>query len=1020
MAGYIVSKGETIVGTNLNNDSMYIQKGGTAKETTAESGFIHVSNGGKAIVTTLNSYADMHVFSGGAVNSTTVNDWSRLEISKGGVASNTTLGENGSMTVFSGAKAIGTIFDSYGHMYVRGGTVSSATFSNNGSFTLDGGTINGLTLNNGYGDVSSGGTINDLTFRDASLSLYDGTINRADFDDSDLYIYGGKITSATFSDSYVAFGSNATANKITLVSGAMMNVYGYDAKISGVEIKNGGSMSIESGAVLNNVTLAGGSANPQIDEFTGRLAADGGTIKGLTIGSGTSVGLWGCSATKISWTPGDGVVEIRSAAVSFTSKYSGIYIGSDAKHVSKTQKFASETFTSGKSAYIAKGGSAEAIEVNAGRLEIWNGGSATNTTLQNYGILNVSSGGMANGAKVREDGYLNLFGGSASNVIISSGGTMTIAGGSAGDIKILAGGALVFESGAATNVDWTPFNGGALSVHGDCRITFASALTGIYAGSDGMLVSSTGGPIQNWTINNDLPEMYVMSDAVMKNTMIDNGTVYVFGGSATGTILTDNSWGGTMVLYNGAKAVDTTIAAGGLYVYNDATAEKTMVSSGGTFTVGAGGSANSATACSGFYRYGGGIYVSSGAVVSNLVLEYGATLLVEKGAKVTNVSSSYGSIIAAENGASVKKITAVAAESPDSDHDVKNGWADKKKKTINEYVMNSSPFEVVDIYDEIQLDEESASYYNNYVGYTDEIDFRKIHLDNAANLAFDVYATDASKFTVWRWDDSKNKLVSLQATALKLSNSSSYIKKPSIYRDYYVETKTLLLDSGDYFISMESTNAAKGGNAYYSVYISEDSTIFSKGNNEDDDWTALPDAYDLGELSESDSGNSILFDWVGFTDDIDYRKFTVAYDMKANFEIHVYDAAKFTVYQLVSKTDKKGKTTNSLKQLKSVSLKKSDSEAGVCSISTAECNFEAGVDYYLCMESTNAAKGGDTDYNVLFHALPGSEIPMDALAMPDARNIASPDADVLADASAFDNLAAVGDATAWQTVAKLA
>ena len=125
--------------------------------------------------------------------------------------------------------------------------------------------------------------------------------------------------------------------------------------------------------------------------------------------------------------------------------------------------------------------------------------------------------------------------------------------------------------------------------------------------------------------------------------------------------------------------------------------------------MGASGSANSATACSGVYRQGGRIYISSGAVVSNLVLEYGATLLVEKGAKVTNVSSSYGSIINAENGASVKKITTVVAESPDSDHDKKNGWADKKKKTINSYVMNSTPLLIDSLYDEIQLDEDSVS-----------------------------------------------------------------------------------------------------------------------------------------------------------------------------------------------------------------------------------------------------------------------------------------------------------------------
>ena len=262
--------------------------------------------------------------------------------------------------------------------------------------------------------------------------------------------------------------------------------------------------------------------------------------------------------------------------------------------------------------------------------------------------------------------------------------------------------------------------------------------------------------------------------------------------------------------------------------------------------------------------------------------------------------------------------------------------------------------------------------------------------------------------------------MSLQATSLKLRDSSSYIKMSSVYRDYFAETKTLLLESGDYYLSMESTNAAKGGNAYYSVYISEESSFFYEGNNEDDDWTALSDTYDLGTLSESDSESSIIYNWVGFTDAVDYRKFTVDSDMKATFEIDAYDAAKFTVYQLVSKTDKKGKTTNSLKQLKSLTIKKQDEGSGVCTFTTAACNFEAGVDYYLCMESTNAAKGGDTDYNVILHVSPGSDILMDALAMPDALSSASLDADILADASAFDKLAVVDDASAWQTAAMLA
>ena len=40
------------------------------------------------------------------------------------------------------------------------------------------------------------------------------------------------------------------------------------------------------------------------------------------------------------------------------------------------------------------------------------------------------------------------------------------------------------------------------------------------------------------------------------------------------------------------------------------------------------------------------------------------------------------------------------------------------------------------------------------------------------------------------------------------------------------ETKALLLEAGVYYISMESTNAAKGGRAYYEVAVDQDASKF--------------------------------------------------------------------------------------------------------------------------------------------------------------------------------------------------
>ncbi len=1006
MAEYIVSKGVTSSYLVLNNDSMFVLKGG------------------KAVNTTVNEYGSMYV-------------------SSGGIASDTTVNYRGSMTVFKGGKAYNA-------------NVSS------GYFILSGGTINGLTIEKGSGCVSSGGgTINDLTLSGGFISFYSGTINRATVDHGDIYCYsGGKVNSATFNGGRLTVSSNCTANKITLENSAHMDVYQSKAKASGVMVKTGGSMYIGSGAVVSNITFEGGDADPAKDQYAGRLAAYGGTIKGLTIGSGTSIGLFtGCTATKVKWTPGDGVVNIWSASVSFTSKYSGVYLGSNGAFVSNTKELVSETLKKGASAYVTKGGVASGLEIaSGGSVYVWNGGKALQTQLglgedYNYSYLEVSSGGLASDVTIFEKGGLDIYGGKADGVTICSGGRLFISRGTASGIKIESGGELDITYGTATDVEWTPFNG-ELELWEGAQVTFANNLTGVFIGTNGVLDTETD-KVEGRTIGDvDMgikysvrEEMYVMSEGKAKSIIVgNNGSMYMFdGGTADSTTICD---GGAMYVYNGGSAGDVTINGGELAVYGGTAKDVTInedgdiyvaggsasgvtVDSGGSAIVGSGGRLEDATVYSAFYRQGGYIKASSGAVLSDITLQYGARLYVSKGAKVTNVTSSYGSYIELEKGATVKKITAAEAWSPDCDYDTLNGWADKKKKkkTINEHVVNSTPTPISNKTYDVQIDENKASFFDNYVGYGDEIDFLKVQLSDAAKLSFEVTATDASKFTVWRWDDKKNKLVSLQASTLKLKEESdikSGAKGSALSRYYYVETKELLLDAGDYYLSMESTNAAKGGNAYYNVFLSSNSFFFVEGNNADDDWTALPDKYDFGEMDPKPD-ELVDEEWVGYGDDIDYRKFAVSNDVKANFDVYASDAStKFTLYQLVSKTDKKGNTTNSLKKLTSLAIKKLDEEYGLYRGVTAECDLKRGEEYYFCMESTNAAKGGSAYYHVdiltsdMGGGGGGAESLSDALAMPDALSSASFESDLLADVSAFDKLAASDDASSWQSAAKLA
>ena len=142
------------------------------------------------------------------------------------------------------------------------------------------------------------------------------------------------------------------------------------------------------------------------------------------------------------------------------------------------------------------------------------------------------------------------------------------------------------------------------------------------------------------------------------------------------------------------------------------------------------------------------------------------------------------------------------------------------------------------------------------------------------------------------------------------------------------------------------------------------SVFFTKGDNTDD-WidvkTAGPDGLVgyVGPIYEP--GVVIADEWVGYGDAVDYKEFTLDKAAKLTFDVTATDAAKFTVYALESKTDKKG-TTYNLKSKLSTSLSKAKGTENF-SVTTKELLLEAGT-YYLAVESTNAKKGGSADYAV--------------------------------------------------------
>ena len=260
----------------------------------------------------------------------------------------------------------------------------------------------------------------------------------------------------------------------------------------------------------------------------------------------------------------------------------------------------------------------------------------------------------------------------------------------------------------------------------------------------------------------------------------------------------------------------------------------------------------------------------------------------------------------------------------------------------------------------------SGQILSDWVGYGDEYDYQAFTLANAANLSLTITATDAAKFTIYELKSSTDKKgVTTYSLAKKQSVDAKFDKNSG---KYTVTTNALLLDKGTYYLCAQSTNAKKGGNADYTVSLNKTASIFYTEANNADDWDDLKEKGAKGKVGKkiasavTASSGQILSDWVGYGDEYDYQAFTLANAANLSLTITATDAAKFTIYELKSSTDKKGVTTYSLAKKQSVDAK-FDKNSGKYTVTTKALLLDKGT-YYLCAQSTNAKKGGSADYTV--------------------------------------------------------
>ncbi len=1001
----------TLSGGLTGNNNQVVSGGtynvfGTANNTIVSqtSAVMNVNSGASAVSTTIGSGGQQIVNNGASATNIDIFDGGRQIVNSGASVNSTTLYSDARQVVNSGASAFNTIILASARQIVSSGASAvSATVSPGGTQQVYGQASETVIGWSGLMDVLAGGVAVNATVNNGGrLNLHSDTVA------SNAKIYSGGILDAAreIGSAYLNGTTTLGGNIVTVSSGSnyALNAQGGTVNLMVSQRTTADDIMIDNLANISNVTYTVTvSATQTLGEY--RLAGGASIFAsniGVTVGATAAGSL---SLTKlmiynnILYTLSLNALNQLTLTLDVAPQIDNLVIGSGGSVMSSN-------LSSGLN------GSGNQV-VSGGSYNVW--GTANSTTVsQASAVMTVASGGMAKVTNISSGGrQIISAGGSAADTTVNAGGNQQIYGGATNTVINFGGVTDVFSGGIVTSA--TVNSGGILDLHSQAKAGHLLVNSGGIldaAGEPGgaLLYGTTalGGNIitvssgSNYTLNAQGGTIkFMLTQRVAADpAMIDN-LANITNANYTITVSATQA-DGNYLLADGAAGFNQTVSIG------------TAVSSFGTLTVN-GGAVRYNSIDYRLHNDSGSLWLEvkltdltaptlSGSP-SATVDGYNATVWWNAASDNVGVAGYYLKVngqtyTVTDNSYVLQSLVSGSYSYQLQAFDAagnKSSWSSTQTFTIRDVstpVLNGTPAATVSYnsatiswnaaFDNVgvtkylvkvnnqtyTVNRGTALTLNNLGGglYQYQLaavdgagnqsdwsanqnfvvsDYRKefqANITNATTIFLEAVKLDAGTYYF-----GGTYAPGLNATITVVDKANGKVVTAVNVKNGVIQSAKPLLLNGNYQLSIYSTD--KGKTLGKANIVLGGSLFYQANQAQDEAWKTAP----------SITYGSKVEEWVGFSDNIDYRKLEISTSGTYSFNLSgLKNGAKLTVYTINAK--------GALQALKSISATPKYDKFGILtggsSATLSSLLLTAGQQYYIGVEAPGAAKGLNTGYTL--------------------------------------------------------